>query len=293
MYFENMVKNNITYSVDMLRLKTYISFSTFTELEFRFNTCWSDYVEMKYTSSRAFSFFYNYKIEIEEGIGFYFGFLHNTEKRNESDRVNYNFTIEFNPNKVKDNKILLYILDLSSEWYIKSLDLACDLRVSILDIIYDKGLKRNVHIFSSGYDNKTYEIGKGDNRVKIYNKKLESNLKIQGELTRVEVSKTYDDFPLNNMVLYKFGDNFPILYLQQYCYSFSDYKDKTLLAILFAVQNKYPLNDLSRVYKNKIKKLLEGGNRILFDEKIATQIVNKTIFTYFVRRDRKNVVHFR
>ena len=107
------------------------------------------------------------------------------------------------------------------------------------------------------------------------------------------ISIEYDDFPINNMIIYKFGDNFPILYLQQYCYSFTDYKDRTLLAILYAIQNGFPLNDLSRAYKNKIKKLLEGGNRILFDEKTATQIVNKTIFTYFLRRDRKNIVHFR
>ena len=126
MYYGSVQDNNIIYSVDMIRLKTYISYSLFSEVEFRFNTCWEEYVEKKWTSGRAFSFFYNYNIKIEDGISFYFGFLHNSEKRSDSDSLKYNFTIEFNPNKVQDNKILLYLLDLSGEWYIKSLDMACD-----------------------------------------------------------------------------------------------------------------------------------------------------------------------
>ncbi len=40
-----------------------------------------------------------------------------------------------------------------------------------------------------GFDNKTIYIGKTDNRIKIYNKKIESNLDIKGELTRIEISK--------------------------------------------------------------------------------------------------------
>ena len=293
MYFSSENSNNVTYSVDMLRLKTYISYSKFTEIEFRFQTVWSEYVELKYTSGRILKFAYNYKIEIEEGKGFYFGFLHNTEKRSAEERSTYNFTIEFNPNKVGLNPILLYLLDISDEWYIKSLDMACDLKVNILDIIYDKGRKRKVKTDSNGFDDKTYYLGKGDKRVKIYNKKIESNLDIQGDLTRVEISREYDDFPIKNMVLYKFDDVFPELFLNQYLYSFADYKNKTLLAILYAVQNGFPINDLTRDYKNKIKNLLEGGNKIKFDKKAATKAVNQVIFIYFMRRERKNPVHFR
>lgn len=293
MYLATEESNNITYSVDMLRLKTYISYSTFTEIEFRFKTCWSDKVRKFYTSPRAFNFFYNYEIEIEEGKSFWFGFLHNTEKRSENERDVYNFTIEFNPNKLKDNNIIMYLLDVSSDWYIKSLDLACDLKVNILDIIYDKGLKRNVHMFSNGFDDKTYVIGKGNGRIKIYNKKKESDLDILGDLTRVEVSKEYDDFSISNMILYKFDDCFPELFLNNYLYSFSDYKNKTLLAILYAVQNGFPLNDLSRDYRNKIKQLFEGGNKIKFDKKSATKVVNQVIFTYFMRRERRHHVIFR
>ena len=287
MYLAEVEKNNITYSVDKIRLKTYISYSLFSEIEFRFDTCWAEYVEMKWTSSRAFNFFYNYNIKIEDGVSFSFHFLHNTEKRGESDRTEYNLTVEFNPNKLKLNKILLYLLDLSGEWYIKRLDMACDLKVSILDIIYDKGLKRKVDMISNGFDDKTYRIGTGDGHIKIYNKKKESKLDIQGELTRVEITKEYDDFPVSYMVNYKFEDCFPELYLQKYCYSFQDYKDKTMLAILYAVQNGFPINDLSRAYKTKLKNMLECGNKIRFDKTSATQAVNRTIFTYFMRRGTK------
>ena len=70
------VENNITYSIDMIRLKTYISYSKFTEIEFRFATCWKKYLKKNFSSALLKNFFYNYVIEIEEGISFWFGFLH-------------------------------------------------------------------------------------------------------------------------------------------------------------------------------------------------------------------------
>lgn len=293
MYFSPVEKDNIVYSVDMIRLKTYISYSAFTELEFRFNTCWADYVEKKWTSSRAFNFFYNYDIKVEDGKSFYFGFLHNSERRGENDNTKYNFTIEFNPNKIEQHKVLMYLLDLSGDWYIKSLDLACDLRINILDVIFDKKMKRSVKATYNGFDDRTYYIGKGNGRIKIYNKKKESKLECEN-LTRVEISVEYDDYDIRNIITYKFDKKFfPELYLQKYCYSFSDYKDKTMLAILFAVQNGFPINDLSRVYKKKLKDMLEMGNKIKFDYQSATQAVYKIMWGYFLKLNRKNPVHFR
>lgn len=260
LYFKSLECDNITYSVDKLRLKTYLNYSTFTEIEFRFKSVWSGYIDKYYTSGQISSFFYNYVIKINDNNSFWFGFLHNTEKRNFNTYEQYNFTIEFNPNKIKDNKILLYILSKSKNWFIRSLDLAMDLPVSILDIIYDKGKKRNVKIFSNGFDNKTITIGQRgtDNYLKIYNKKKESNLDIKGELTRIEITKLYNDFSIKDISFLHFGDNFPVLFTNNYLYSFKDYEDKTLLAILYSVQNGFPLDMLSRRYKEKIKNLLEG-----------------------------------
>ena len=50
----------------------------------------------------------------------------------------------------------------------------------------DKERKKDFRMFSCGYDNKTYYIGRSNNRIKIYNKKLESNLDY--DLTRVEIT---------------------------------------------------------------------------------------------------------
>jgi hypothetical protein len=194
----------MTYSVDMIRLKTYLTYSVFSEIEFRFETVWKKYIKKKYSSARMKEFFYNYVVEIDEDKIFWFGFLHNTEKRSDSDRSEYNFTIEFNPNKLRDSKIILYLLGLSGEWYIKSVDLAVDLKVSILDLITDVSGRQEQKIISRGYDNKTIYFGKGDGRVKIYNKKRESGLNILGELTRVEVSREFDDYPIRSMKLFQF-----------------------------------------------------------------------------------------
>ena len=64
MYFYSEEMFNVTYSVDMLRLKTYITYQEFSEIEFRFKTCWADFVKNQYTSGRFEHFFYNYNIEI-------------------------------------------------------------------------------------------------------------------------------------------------------------------------------------------------------------------------------------
>lgn len=286
MYYNEITNNNIVYSIDMLRLKTYISYSLFSEIEFRFKTVWKNYIKKEYTTPSLQSFYYNYVVSIDEDNSFWFGFCHNTEMRSTNDKLLYNFTIEFNPNKIKDNKILMYLLNLSGEWYIKSYDLALDIKVSILDIIFDMSGKHSSMMLNNGFDDKTIYLGKGENRVKIYNKKRESNLNINGELTRIEISHKMDDFNISDTYKLKFDGKFPSLYLNKYLYSFDIYNDKTLLAILFAVQNNFPINDLSRAYKKKIKALLEGGYKICFNTNDATQALRKTIFSYFINNKK-------
>lgn len=44
----------------------------------------------------------------------------------------------------------------------------------------------------------------------------------------------------------------------------------------------YPINDLSRDYRQKIKKMLEGGYKIKFDTTSANQALKQTIFYYFI-----------
>ena len=123
-------------------------------------------------------------------------------------------------------------------------------------------------------------------RFKVYNKKIESNLNILGELTRVEVSRTYEDYPIGNIVFFHFGDKFPNIYVNSYIYSLSDYNDKTLLAILYAVQGGFQISYLTKTYKQKIKNMLEGGYRIKFNEKAATCVLQQTIYFYFMKNEK-------
>lgn len=277
---------NLTYSIDMFRLKAYVDYDVFSNLDFYLKTYCNDKIDRFWISDRVMQFKYNYRIVIEEGKSFYIGFHHNNEKTEENKGL-HNLTIEFNPNKLKDNSILMYILNLSGEWFIKSYDLAVDIKCNILDIIFDKGKKRKCHTFSYGGDNITYEIGTGDMRLKIYNKKNESNLDVPYELTRIEISRELEDFPISDVKLLKYGsDKFPEIYMNDYIYSLSDIQDKTILPIIYAVQNGYPLNNLTRRYKEKIKKLFEGGQKIKFTEKEATEVLRKTIFSYFMKNEK-------
>lgn len=281
--YNKFIKNgNMIYSIDKIRLKTYITYSTFSEIEFRFSTVWKEYVKKNYTTGRISNYKYNYDIEIEEGKSFFFGYFHNTEKPSFWDeRKKYSFYIEFNPNKIKDNKVLMYLLSVSTDWYIRSYDLAVDIETSILNLIVDKSGKRLLHTISGGGDNLTYMSGKGDGRFKIYNKKKESNLQILGELTRIEVSRLIEEYSILDIELYKYDEVFPEIYLNNYMMTLDDYGDKTLLALLYAVQNGYSINDLSRVYKEKIKNMFEGGYKIEFSSSIAKDILKETIYFYF------------
>ena len=294
-YNTKTIFNNMVYSIDKIRLKTYITGFEFSKIEGFFNNFHKDKIKRFWISDKKSSFHFNYNIEIEEGKSFIFQFMHNSESINfKNEILRYNFSIEFNPNKIKDNNLLLYILNSFSNWFLRSFDLAIDIPINILDILIDKSKKRSYKCFSSGSDNITYYLGtkERDGNVKIYNKKIESNLNIVGSLTRVEITRKYDDFDLKGIKNFDFGNQFPILFLNQYCFSFSDYTtaDKTLLAILYAVQSGYPLNNLSRRYREKVESLLKGGSSIEFNQDIANKVLLQCIFYYFVREGSKQII---
>lgn len=279
----SLEKYNVTYSVDMLRVKTFMTYIEFYDLEFRFNTVWKSYVDKVYISNKKQDFKYNYKIKIEEGIGFWFGFFHNSEEQTSNEYRKYNFTIEFNPNKCGKFKILNYLLSNFDKYYLRSVDLACDIPISILDLMgLDRGNKRKISILSYGMDDKTIYIGEGDGRVKIYNKKKESKLNILGHLTRIEISKQYEDFDIEQILIFRFLEEyFPNIYTNPYYFSFEDYDDKTLFVHLYALQSGLDMHYFTRRYKEKVKKCLEGGNKIKFDSLTAEAVIRLTLIDYF------------
>lgn len=291
LYLINYTKDNITYSLDMIRLKTYFTYEIYSSLDYYLRSYFGNCIKKYWISDRIMQFKYNWVIEIEEGVSFYIAFHHNNEKKDDHEGK-YNFTIEFNPNKLKMSPLLLHILDLGFDWYIKSYDIAFDVPISILDLIWDLSGRNMEKIDNRGYDNKTIMIGKGDGRVKIYNKKRESDLNILNNMTRIEISREVEDFPLKSIKIFKYDNNFPVIYTNNYIYSMSDYKDKTLLAILYAVQNGFPLRDLSKTYRKKIKELLEGGYKLKFSNQIVTDVIKQSIYKYFVRPGKSIQVIF-
>ena len=283
MYLINLEKNNITYSIDMLRLKTYISLEQFTKLQFRFETCWKDYLDYNSISYKYTDFRYTYHIKMGNNQAFWFGYMPNSEKK-DLNKILYNFTIEFNPNKLKNNNVLLGILKEFTNWLLKSYDVACDVPISILDLCgFDKGRKKDFRIISEGFDNKTIYLGRRGSAscIKIYNKKHESDLDINSELTRIEFSVKANDYKLSAIAYYHSDFVIPELYTNDYLYTFKDYEDRTLLAILFAVQNGFEINMLTKTYKNKIKNLLKGGHLIKIEREFCDDILKDVINYYF------------
>lgn len=139
--FNHCDLDNIRYTVDMLRLRCDITYETFSKLETRLRTIYSDLIKNFYISSGISDFKYNYNIEIAEGKSFWFGFMHNSELINkagslQNDNTKFNFTVEFNPNKLQIRGILLYIIRmlLAHNCVVKSLDVAMDIPFNILDI---------------------------------------------------------------------------------------------------------------------------------------------------------------
>ena len=96
--------------------------------------------------------------------------------------------------------------------------------------------------------------------IKIYNKKAESNISMTGSLTRVEVTVDANDFFVGDIIVWNYPFGLPDIYLNQYVYSLSDMEnlDKTTLALLFAVQNGYSVNDLTKTYRKKNKRYASG-----------------------------------
>ena len=288
LYFNNLNvidKNNYSYCVDMLRLKCNITVEKFERNIASRLFIYKDKIE-SWDSTRICDFCHNYNYS-DEDCSFWFGFISNKEKclssgaSLQNENKEYNLTVEFNPNKVKDNKLLLKILKVSTNWFVKSVDFAVDIKTNILNVCgFDKSQKNCLMTFDCGSDDKTYYLGKGNNRVKIYNKTKEANLNY--DLTRIEITRYFGDDSLKIIKNWYYYGYFPELYLNEYQLSLEDIaNDKTLLGLVYAVNHGLPLHDLSRVYKVKVKDYLQKKKPIKIDFNcFANTLLNYLVY-YF------------
>ena len=285
LYFNglNVFKDNLSYCIDMIRLSCKISSEKFERKIASRLIVYGEKIN-NWVSSRITDF-YNNSNYIDDDCSFWFGFMFNREKlegkKMGSLNTEFNLTVEFNPNKGKDNKLLLSILNVSNNWFIKSCDFAVDIPTNILNICgLDKGLKKCLMTYDCGGADKTYYIGKRDNRVKIYNKSIESGL--SNDLTRIEITKSLNNLPVKEVSSYMYEGYFPELFINEYQISIDDcLGDKTLFAIVYAVSNGFPLHDLTRDYKKKVKEFLQNKKPIVIDFNGLSECLKKYIFYYF------------
>lgn len=277
----------IDYKIDMIRLKTKVLNDNFTLFLEKNNFvsvvgdgfCATDvgcgyYRSYKYNDFKHnFTFRENPYFEGEKRIlgcefSFWIGFQHNMEKPGEKSTL----VIEFNPQKCLIKGNLKGIL----QWYFRdsfevvSVDVAIDIPVNINDLIVTKGRKKVFKLFDYGQDDKTYYIGEGHGRVKVYNKKIEANLDY--ELTRYEISLKV------GLKVSKLYDLELKLDLEKVFYLNKEYEgDSTFKAILYAVLNGFRVEELTRDFKTKIKGYLRENNFIEVNERR----VKSTIIDYF------------
>lgn len=185
-------------------------------------------------------------------------------------------TIEFNPNKMTNKDIFIYNYFINKyQFKIKRFDLAIDIPHNINNLVFFDLRKKCYSVFYKNFDDKTYYIGKGDGHTKIYNKKIESELNF--ELTRFETTKECD-IPIDFTDFY-IDFNFPILAFQPYysLLSSDDAEDNdTYKAVLYAVNNGYPFLNLSRRYKELIKKDYVGCAQELNND-IANEVLHNFV----------------
>ena len=244
-------------SVDMLRLKSRIPLSVWEGIHKRLlldpDIDW-------WVSSKIDSYGYNYVFRKGEAGSFYFAYQHNSEKRS---NFKFSLVVEFNPSKCEIKGFLRQLLDLlGKDFEVVSCDIAWDFYdMDIRSISIDKGKKKAFKVFDYGGDDITYYIGEGDGRVKIYNKAREE--KVEGRWVRYEVT-WYVKQKLSNIEFWYPREEAPKLYYysqQELCF------DPTLDAIMYAVERGYPLNRLSRRYKEKALKCLKARSEVNIDFK--------------------------
>lgn len=271
------------YSIDMVRLKS--RYNTF-DLEPLIKRLSVD-SRVEYWQSFNFkNYHHNFRVQETEDFSYYVGIEHNMKKTN----MKKDIVVEFNPNKFErsTDSILYYILYnyFREKFFVVSIDVAIDLEIPLGELYFDKNYKRSYKYFKSD-TGETHYIGQGDNRIKVYDKRKEQitkGKKVGKEVwTRIEYSIRLDEYIEN---ILKKGYYKKISMVDFYRKSKEyDYKDKTLKAIIYAVNNGYDIKELSRVYREKVKKII-CNDKIDIKEKDINNCIKEYLRNYLDEVDR-------
>lgn len=238
-----------------------------------------------YMSNRAKDYHYNITVKTTD-YSYWMGYKHN------SSHDNKDFVIEYNPNKVINDNLVNYILSEYFNKYTKvdvryspricSVDIAVDIDINILNCLVFKQT-RGRYMFYSGdtgrADDYTIYIGKGDGRVKVYNKALESGLDY--DLTRYEVSLKIDKALQHINTIKVDVSTKPILKIIDMKLGIDAETRATLNGFL---QEPYLINQLSQFKRKKYRDMIDNcidfklNNKEI--EKIILDYVDKNIILY-------------
>lgn len=245
-----------TYSIDMIKLKVRVPIEDFQPfMQSLMNNPQIEYWEKKQINSYRHN--WTYSVDVHSDIdrtkySYYLAYRHNTEKPG----IKYNLVLQYNPNKCEGDSLLAMIIDrffLHGKPEIVSADVAIDFPISIKHIVIDKGGKKVYKYFESPNNGVTHYFGVGGvGQVRIYNKTAEAGLNYN--LTRYEVQVGIDLLS-TKINLLEVKMELPTVHILSTQISLEILKNETLNAILFAVSHGYPLNSLSRAYREKIKSL--------------------------------------
>lgn len=264
-------KLNVDYSVDMVRLKVRVDGEYFE----RFVDRWlSNSPNVTYWEKFDYKGYrHNWKIEqlpvyeSMDSFSYWLGFKHNAER----PKTRYDLVIEYNPNKCMEIGLLQLIINtffITPIVEVVSVDVACDVPVNINKVLVDKLGKKVKKTFDYGDDNKTYYLGEGAGRIKIYNKSREAGLDY--DLTRYEINVPVG-FYLAYIDQYYFEGVICPLYIRKAL----ENDDKTLQAVLYAVQNGYDIDDLTKRYKRRVRDILQCDVLVDIDSKKITDTIRQ------------------
>lgn len=275
---------NIDYSLDMIRLRVEIPVKALEKIVLK---PFQSESNVKYSMKTSItSYRHNFYIEGYNSFGskcsYWVGSSHNSRKHSDHTDI----VLEFNPNKCNGEYILEYLLNnvFRNNRYVevKSLDVAIDIPINILDLNISQSGNMNRRLFDNGSDDKTYYFrkSKSNGAIRIYNKKREARL--NHELTRYEITLN-PNMLISDMSLYSIPKD---LFIS--VYDISNFQipvnlngtDKILL--LACMEHMEYLKELGRDKRKKIEQLLAENCSICFDFKVINQLIYdymKTIYT--------------
>ena len=263
------------YSVDMVRLMVRLRSGEFQAI-FDYQARMPDM--SFYMSNRVKDYHYNIVVK-KEKYSYWMGYKHN------SSCDNNDFVLEYNPNKVRNDILIDYILnnyfnkvtcyDIRYSPRVCSVDIAVDIPVNILNCLVFKQTKGR-YLFYSGStgraDDFTIYIGKGPGRVKIYNKALESGLSY--DLTRYEVSLKLDK-PLQSIRTVKVDvETKPILKIIDMQIGIDAELRATINGLL---QEPYLINQLSQYKRKKYREMIDNCIDFKLDSREIENVIRQYI----------------